>query len=43
MKSFMEEMKARCGQYRIDLVEADIQSGFDQILLPYLLKRARLY
>ncbi len=43
MKSFMEEMKARCAQYRIDLVEADIQGGFDQILLPYLLKRARLY
>ncbi|MBI3511247.1 MAG: DUF58 domain-containing protein [Bacteroidetes bacterium] len=36
------ELKLRCGQYRIDLVEADVNEGFKQVLLPYLLKRTRL-
>lgn len=36
------ELKLKCAQYRIDFVEADINKGFDQILLPYLLKRERL-
>lgn len=41
--SFMEALKVRCGQYHIDLVEADINRGFEQVLLPYLLKREKLY
>ncbi len=36
-------LKLKCGQYRIDLVEADINAGFEPILLEFLLKRARLY
>jgi len=36
-------LKLKCGQYRIDLVEADINAGFSPILLEFLLKRARLY
>ncbi len=46
MKSVMDyrnELKLRCAKYRIDFVEADINRGFDQILLPYLLKREKLY
>jgi uncharacterized protein (DUF58 family) len=39
---FTKELKLRCGQYRIDFVEADINKGFRQILLPYLLKREKL-
>jgi len=39
---FTRELKLRCGQYRIDFVEADINKGFRQILLPYLLKREKL-
>lgn len=42
MKQFLKELKLRCGQYQIDLVEADISQGFDQVLLPYLLKRQKL-
>jgi len=38
-----EELKLKCGQYKIDFIEADINQGFDQILLPYLLKREKLY
>lgn len=40
---FMNELKYRCNQYKIDLIEADINKGFEQIMLPYLMKRSRLY
>jgi uncharacterized protein (DUF58 family) len=36
-------LKLKCGQYRIDLVEADINAGFEPILLEFLTKRARMY
>ena len=41
--TFSNELKLRCGQYHIDLVEADIHSGFGQVLLPYLVKRSKLF
>jgi uncharacterized protein (DUF58 family) len=40
---YRDELKLRCMQYRIDFVEADINLPFDQVLVPYLLKRTRLY
>ena len=40
---FLKEMKLKCAQYQIDLVEADIQEGFHPILLAYLLKREKLF
>lgn len=43
LNAFKSELKLRCGQYRIDFVEADINRGFRQILLPYLLKREKLF
>ena len=43
LAEFKEELKLRCGQYRIDFVEADINKGFHQVLFPYLLKREKLY
>lgn len=36
-------LKLKCGQYRIDLVEADINAGFQPLLLEFLTKRAKLY
>jgi uncharacterized protein (DUF58 family) len=36
-------LKLKCGQYRIDLVEADINAGFAPLLLEFLTKRARMY
>jgi uncharacterized protein (DUF58 family) len=36
-------LKLKCGQYRIDLVEADINAGFQPVLLEFLTKRARMY
>ena len=41
--AFKNDLKIRCGQYRIDFIEADINKGFEQVLLPYLLKREKLY
>lgn len=42
VQSFTKELKLRCAQYRIDFVEADINSGFDQVLLQYLVKRTKM-
>jgi len=39
---FRDELKIKCGQYGIDLVEADISEGFNDILLKFLTKRARM-
>jgi uncharacterized protein (DUF58 family) len=36
------EIKIKCAQYKIDLVEADIQEGYRPVLLEYLLKRSRM-
>ena len=36
-------LKLKCGQYRIDLVEADINAGFEPLLLQFLTKRAKMY
>lgn len=36
-------LKLKCGQYRIDLVEADINAGFEPLLLEFLTRRAKLY
>lgn len=43
IKEFYQEIKLRCGQYHIDFVEADINEGFREVLLPYLIKRSKLY
>lgn len=42
ISEYKKELMLRCGQYRIDFVEADINEGFEQVLLPYLLKRVRM-
>ncbi|TND07153.1 MAG: hypothetical protein FD123_3298 [Bacteroidetes bacterium] len=42
IQTFKKELALRCAQYRIDFVEADINEGYRQVLLPYLLKRTRM-
>lgn len=37
-----KDLMMRCGQYQIDYVEADINQGYQQVLLSYLLKRSKL-
>ena len=40
--SFRNELKVRCGQYHIDLVDADINEGFQKVLMTYFLKRKKM-
>jgi uncharacterized protein (DUF58 family) len=42
-RDYKNRLKLKCGQYNIEFIEADINRGFEQILLPYLLKREKLY
>ena len=42
MARWFQELKMRCGQFKIDLIEADISQPVDKILYAYLIKRARL-
>lgn len=43
MHDFEHDLKLKCGQYGIELVQADIDRPFDQVLLPYILKRKKMY
>ena len=43
MAKFENELKLRCGQYKIEFVEADINKGYKQVLLPFLMKRAKMF
>lgn len=42
MKKFKTELKLKCGAYRVDFVEADINEGFNHILLQYMIKRQKM-
>ena len=42
-KSFLDKLKLKCLQYKIDFVDVDINQGFDQILSSYLLKRQKMF
>lgn len=43
MSSFENELKIRCGQYKIDFIPVDCIKGFEPVLLSYLLKRKKLF
>lgn len=40
--AFKKELSLRCAQYQIDLIDADIGSGFAQVLQSYLIKRNKM-
>ena len=42
MQEYYHELKIKCGQAKIDFIEADINRGFNQILRSYLVKRASM-
>ena len=42
MQKYTKELKLKCGQYKIDFIEVDINKGFNEVLLPYLLKRKKM-
>ena len=39
---FHKSLKMRCNQFKIDFVEADVQSDFNTILQTYLIKRTKM-
>lgn len=39
---FYQKLKLKCGQYKIDFIEADIARGFDPILTAYLVKHSKM-
>ena len=41
VKTYFNELKMRCMQYKIDYVPVDINKGFEQILTTYLISRKR--
>ena len=43
MTSFEQELKMRCGQYKIDFIPVDCTKGVESVLLSYLIKRKKLY
>jgi uncharacterized protein (DUF58 family) len=43
MQAYFDELKVKCGQYHIDMTEADINDDFKQVLFSYLVKRKKLY
>ncbi|MFT6866998.1 MAG: hypothetical protein ACJA08_001836 [Cyclobacteriaceae bacterium] len=42
ISNIYRELKLRCGQYKIDLIEADTADPFDKVLSAYLIKRKRM-
>lgn len=42
ISSFKKQLLLKCGQYGIDFIEADIQKGFNQVLMQYLIKRGKM-
>lgn len=42
MSKMYEDLKLRCGSYKIDFIEADISEPFDKVLGAYLIKRKRM-
>jgi len=40
---FTEKLKLKCGQYKIDFAEADVNSDFKEILIPFLIKRHKMH
>lgn len=43
MAKYMQQLKLRCGQYGVDLIEADMMEDFRDVLLPYLVRRGKMH
>lgn len=42
MRTYRKELELKCFQYGIDIVDANMNEGYDKILLSYLLKRNKM-
>jgi uncharacterized protein (DUF58 family) len=43
LNRFISNLRLKCGQYKIDLAEADVNDDFQTVLIPFLAKRAAMY
>lgn len=43
ISTFFKEIKNKAGDYNIDVLDADIRQPFYQILIPFILKRAKMF
>jgi uncharacterized protein (DUF58 family) len=43
VNKYFNELKVKCGQYHIELAEADINEDFKHVLFTYLVRRKRLF
>lgn len=43
MAAHKKELQLKCAQYKIDFIEADIEDGYRQVLVPYLIKREKMH
>ncbi|ARV10048.1 hypothetical protein BTO05_10520 [Winogradskyella sp. PC-19] len=41
VSEYFKNLKLRCGQYRVKYVEADVNTGFNQILTTYMIERQK--
>ncbi|MFD0939441.1 DUF58 domain-containing protein [Pedobacter boryungensis] len=42
MNSYRQMLLLKCAQYKIDMIDADINAGFNQVLQAYLIKRQKM-
>ena len=42
MSEFRQDLTLKCNQYGIDIIDADVQQGYDKILQAYLIKRNKM-
>jgi uncharacterized protein (DUF58 family) len=42
MTEYRKQLNLKCGQFGIDIVDADLNEGFDKVLLSYLIKRNKM-
>jgi uncharacterized protein (DUF58 family) len=43
VNDYMMQLRQRCAQYRIEFVEADVNKDFMQILIPFFVKRSKMF
>lgn len=42
LTAYKHELKLKCAQFKIELVEANVSTDFSQVLLPFLVKRSKV-
>lgn len=43
MELFYRELKLKCGKYKIDFIDTDINDGFDAIMSAFLIRRSKMH